>query len=80
MDFNIKTEELNNKTVITVFEKESTSYKKFGPQFIGRLVGRTIDKSNGLTKTVVSLTILAQNFITYQIPCADVQFISEIFL
>jgi hypothetical protein len=79
MDFKIKSEELNNKTVIAVFEQESNSYKKFGPQFIGRLVGRTFDKSNHLTKTVVSLTILAHNYITYQIPCEDVQFISEIF-
>jgi hypothetical protein len=80
MDFKVKSEELNNKTVITVFEEESSSYKKFGPQFIGKLVGRTFDKSNGLTKTVVSLTILAHNYITYQIPCEDVQFISEIFI
>jgi len=80
MDFIKASSELNNKKVVAVLEKDSESYKKFGPKFIGQLVGRSWDKSKDLTKTVVSLTILAHNYVTYQIPCDDIQGITELFL
>ena len=80
MDFIKASSELNNKKVVAVLAKDSESYKKFGPKFIGQLVGRTIDKSKGITSTVASLTILAHNYVTYQIPCEDIKAITELFL
>ena len=79
MDFITASSELNNKKIVAVFQKDSESYKRFGPRFIGQLVGRSWNNSKELTKTVVSLTILAQNYIAYQIPCEDIQAIAEIF-
>ena len=80
MDFIKASSELNNKKVIAVFQKGSESYNRFGPRFIGKLVGRSWDKPRELTKTLVSLTILTHNYITYQIPCDDIQAITELFL
>ena len=80
MDLVETSSNLNNKQVVTILEKESSSYKKFGPEFIGRLVGRTLDKSKALAPTVLSLTILTQNYIAYVIPVEDIKMISELFL
>lgn len=80
MDLIKASSDLNNKKVVAVFQKDSESYKKFGPRFIGQLVGRSWDKPRELTKTIVSLTILAHNYVTYQIPTEDIQAITEFFL
>ena len=78
MDLIEASSDLNNKQVVTLLEKESISYKKFGPQFIGKLVGRTLDKSKDLGISVLSLTILAKNYMAYVIPTEDIKFIGEI--
>ena len=78
MDLKDISTELNNKNIKTIFQKGSTSYLKYGPQFIGRLVGRTLGKTSDFKKNVLSLTILAQNYIAYQIPTEDILFISEL--
>jgi hypothetical protein len=71
---------LNNKYVVAELAKGTESYEKFGPKFIGRLVGRKSEKNKGLITAVLSLTILAHNYITHHIPTEHIQSISEILL
>ncbi|HYG38349.1 MAG TPA: hypothetical protein VD908_07025 [Cytophagales bacterium] len=80
MDLEKLSEELNNKKVEAVLEKESNLYRILGPKFIGRLVGRTREKCGTLQYKVVALTILTAEYITYQIPTDDIIFIKEIFM
>lgn len=80
MDLEILSEELNNKNVEATLQEQSDSHTKFGPKFIGRLVGRTREKCANLQFRVVALTILTTEFITYQIPVEDIRVIKELFL
>ena len=77
IDFDSISLELNNKKVVAILDKESLSYKTFGPTFIGRLVGRTSKQCGSISKTVVSLTILSHEFLTYTIPVEDIRLILE---
>jgi hypothetical protein len=77
MDFEKISLELNNKNIVAHIDRKSSSFEKFGPRFMGRLVGRTIVKCDHITKTVISLTILSAEYLTYKIPCEDIQQISE---
>ncbi len=77
MDFDSISLELNNKKVIAVLDEESTSYKILGPEFMGRLVGRTSKQRDSISKTVVSLTILTHEFSTHNIPVQDIRMLSE---
>ena len=70
---------LNNKKVVAVLDEKSLSYKTFGPTFMGRLVGRTRNQNGSISKTVVSLTILSHEFLTYTIPVKDIQLLLEMF-
>jgi hypothetical protein len=72
MDFEKISSALNNKNIIAYINEKSNSFKKFGPQFIGKLVGRTILKCDNVTMTVLSLTILTHEYLTYNIPCEDI--------
>lgn len=72
MNFEKLTDELNNKTVVTRLKKGSLSYLKFGEVFIGKLVGRTKESTGKLGYSIASLTVLAGNYIAYQIPTQDV--------
>jgi hypothetical protein len=78
MDFDSISSELNNKKVVAVLDEKSPSYKLFGPHFIGRLVGRTKAQCGAISKTVVSLTILSQEFLTHTIPVEDIRFLTEL--
>ncbi|MBC7450465.1 MAG: hypothetical protein H7259_03140 [Cytophagales bacterium] len=80
MDFEKVSEELNNKRVITRFKEGSLSYLKYGEQFMGRLVGRTKVSKDKLEKGIISLTVLASNYIAYQIPTQDILDITETFM
>ncbi len=76
-DFEKISAELNNKTVVAVFDEKSESYKKLGLKFIGRLVGRTKVKTGAIAQGVISITILTQDYITLTIPCTDIKSLSE---
>jgi hypothetical protein len=80
IDFDKISLDLNNKNIIAYIDNKSESFKEFGPEFIGRLVGRTIFKCGNISKTVISLTILTQKYLTYKIPCEDIQQITEILI
>ena len=77
MDFEKISPELNNKTVVAVLDEKSESYKKLGLKFIGRLVGRTKVKTGAIAQSVISITILTQDYITLTIPCTDIKSLSE---
>jgi hypothetical protein len=77
MDFDSISLELNNKKIIAVFDEKSLSYKTFGPEIMGRLVGRTRKQCGSISKTVVSLTILSHKFLTHNIPVEDIRFLIE---
>jgi hypothetical protein len=72
MDFEIVSSDLNNKNIIAYINEKSNSFNQFGPQFIGKLVGRTVLKCDHFTRTVISLTILTHEYLTYTIPCEDI--------
>jgi hypothetical protein len=78
MDFDSISSELNNKKVVALLDEKSPSYKKFGPEFIGRLVGRTKKQYGSISQTVVSLTILSKEFLTHNIPVEDIRFLTEL--
>jgi putative effector of murein hydrolase LrgA (UPF0299 family) len=78
MDFEKTSFDLNNKNIIAYINEKSNSFIKYGPQFIGRLVGRTIERH--IPKTVVSLIILTHEYVTYNIPCEDIRTIAEVIL
>jgi hypothetical protein len=80
MDFEKISLDLNNKNIIAYIDNKSNSFKKFGPEFIGRLVGRTIIKCDNISQTVFSLTILTHEYLTYKIPCEDISQITEILI
>lgn len=79
MDFDSISSALNNKKVIAHLDEKSPSFKIFGPAFIGKLVGRTKAQVGSFSKTVVSLTILGQEFLTYTIPVEDIRLLTELF-
>lgn len=76
MNFEKISDALNNKEVVVVLQGKS--FYKFGRTFAGRLVGRC-KKGKGLTVSIISFTILAKNYITYEIPVEDIKNISKIF-
>jgi hypothetical protein len=80
MDLVQVTTKLNNKFIVAVLAQGSESYNKFGPKFIGRLVGRKSKRQKGLVTSVLSLTILAHNYIAHHIPTEHIKSISEILL
>jgi len=80
MNFEELSDELNNKTVMTRLKKGSLSYLKFGEVFVGKLVGRTKDSTGKIGTSIVSLTVLAGNYIAYQIPTQDIIEVTEKFL
>ena len=80
MDLEQITNRLNNKFIVAVLAHGTESYNKFGPKFIGRLVGRKSKRKEGLVTSVLSLTILAHNYITHHIPTEHIQSISEIII
>ena len=80
MNFEELSDELNNKTVMTRLKKGSLSYLKFGEVFVGKLVGRTKDSTGKIGTSIVSLTVLAGNYIAYQIPTQDIIEVTERFL
>ena len=80
MNFDEVSSDLNNKNVVAILDEQSDSFKKFGPKLIGKLVGRSKETGKNISKGVVSLTILAHDYLTYQIPCAEIKAISELFL
>ena len=77
MNFEKLTDELNNKAVVTRLKKGSLSYLKYGEVFVGRLVGRTKNSTDQIGTTIASLTVLAGNYIAYQIPTQDIIEITE---
>lgn len=77
MNFEELSNELNNKTVLTRLKKGSLSYLKYGEELAGKLVGRTKDSTCKLGTTIASLTVLAGNYIAYQIPTQDIIEITE---
>ncbi len=77
MNFEKLSDELNNKPVITRLKKGSLSYLKYGEVFVGRLVGRTKSSTDKIGYTIASLTVLAGNYIAYQIPTQDIIDITE---
>ena len=77
MNFEEVTNELNNKTVMTRLKKGSLSYLKYGEVFVGKLVGRTKDSTGKIGNSIVSLTVLAGNYIAYQIPTQDILDVTE---
>ncbi|ABG59935.1 hypothetical protein [Cytophaga hutchinsonii] len=77
MNFEKLTDELNNKAVVTRLKKGSLSYLKYGEVFVGRLVGRTKNSTDKIGTTIASLTVLAGNYIAYQIPTQDIIEITE---
>lgn len=77
MNFEEVSDKLNNKTVITRLKKGSMSYLKYGEVFVGKLVGRTKDKTGKIGSSIASLTVLAGNYIAYQIPTQDIIEITE---
>ena len=77
MNFEEVTTELNNKTVMTRLKKGSLSYLKYGEVFVGKLVGRTKDSTGKIGNSIVSLTVLAGNYIAYQIPTQDIIEVTE---
>lgn len=77
MNFEEVSNELNNKTVMTRLKKGSLSYLKFGEVFVGKLVGRTKDSTGKIGTSIVSLTVLAGNYIAYQIPTQDIIDVTE---
>jgi hypothetical protein len=79
MDLAETSTRLNNKFIVAVLAQGTESYNKFGPKFIGRLVGRTSKRSGALVTSVLSLTILAQNYIAHHIPTEHIKSISEAF-
>ena len=80
MDLEETSTKLNNKLIVAVLAQGSESYNKFGPKFIGRLVGRKSKRSGSLITSVLSLTILAHNYIAHHIPSEHIQSISEVIL
>jgi hypothetical protein len=78
IDFDFISSELNNKKVIALLDEQSPSYKILGPEFIGRLVGRTKKKCYSISKKVDSLTILSHEFLTHKIPVEDIRVLAEI--
>jgi hypothetical protein len=72
MNFEKISTELNNKNVMTRLKKGSLSYLKYGEVFVGKLVGRSKDSTGKLGTSIVSLTVLAGNYIAYQIPTQDI--------
>jgi hypothetical protein len=78
IDFDSISAELNNKRVIALLDEQSPSYKILGPEFIGRLVGRTKKKCYAVSKKVDSLTILSHEFLTHKIPVEDIRVLAEI--
>jgi hypothetical protein len=80
MDLEQVSTKLNNKFIVAVLAQGTESYNKFGPKFIGRLVGRKSKRQQGLVSSVLSLTILAHNYITHHIPTEHIQSISEVIL
>lgn len=80
MDFERVSEELNNKNIVARLRSDSLSYLKYGEVFIGKLVGRTKHSKDKLGSTIISLTVLAGNFIAHQIPTQDIIEITETFL
>jgi hypothetical protein len=77
MNFEELSSELNNKTVLTRLKKGSLSYLKYGEVLAGKLVGRTKVSTGNLGTTIASLTVLAGNYIAYQIPTQDIIDITE---
>lgn len=77
MNFEKLTDELNNKAVVTRLKKGSLSYLKYGEVFVGKLVGRTKNSTDKIGSTIASLTVLAGNYIAYQIPTQDIIEITE---
>ena len=77
MNFEELSDELNNKPVVTRLKKGSLSYLKYGEVFVGRLVGRTKSSTDKIGATIASLTVLASNYIAYQIPTQDIIEITE---
>jgi hypothetical protein len=77
MNFEEVSNELNNKTVMTRLKKGSLSYLKYGEVFVGKLVGRTKESTGKIGNSIVSLTVLAGNYIAYQIPTQDIIDITE---
>jgi hypothetical protein len=71
---------LNNKFIVAVLAQGTESYNKFGPKFIGRLVGRKSKRQQGLVTSILSLTILAHNYIAHHIPTEHIKSISEVLL
>ena len=80
MDFEKVTEELNNKNIVARLRNDSLSYLKYGEVFIGKLVGRTKTSKDKIESTIISLTVLAGNYIAYQIPTQDIIEITETLL
>lgn len=77
MNFEEVSNELNNKTVMTRLKKGSLSYLKHGEVFVGKLVGRTKDSTGKIGSSIVSLTVLAGNYIAHQIPTQDILDVTE---
>ena len=80
MNFEELSTELNNKNVMTRLKKGSLSYLKYGEVFVGKLVGRTKDSTGKIGNSIASLTVLAGNYIAYQIPTQDIMDITETFI
>ena len=80
MNFEKLTDELNNKAIVTRLKKGSLSYLKYGEVFVGRLVGRTKSSTDKIGTKIASLTVLAGNYIAYQIPTQDIMEITEKFI
>jgi len=77
MNFEQLSDELNNKTVMTRLKRGSLSYLKYGEVLVGKLVGRTKSSTDKIGSTIASLTVLAGNYIAYQIPTQDILEITE---
>ena len=77
MDFEKVSEELNNKNIIARLKSGSLSSIQYGEVFLGKLVGRTKESKDKIEKGIISLTVLASNYIAYQIPTQDIIEITE---
>jgi hypothetical protein len=77
MDFEKVSEELNNKNIIARLKSGSLSSIQYGEVFFGKLVGRTKESKDKIEKGIISLTVLASNYIAYQIPTQDIIEITE---
>jgi hypothetical protein len=80
MDLEQASTNLNNKLIVAILDKGTESYAKYGPEFMGRLVGRKSKRQQGIGTYILSLTILAHNYITHHIPTEHIKSISEVIL